>query len=75
MKSDPGEAAKLYRIAGGLGNLLAYCHLGLMYLNGEGIEKSQNEAGRWLIMAAEKGESLASCDLAIIYAPCESDDV
>ncbi len=37
------------------------------YIRGNGVEKDQSEAVKWLIKASELGHAEAQCDLGILY--------
>ena len=41
--------------------------LGLMYDNGEGIQKNSAEAARWYCRAAEQGDAEAQTNLGVMY--------
>lgn len=68
IKQDYAEAVKWYRKAAEQGSDSAQSHLGWMYLEGRGVNKSSVEAERWLRMAAEQGDALSQCTLVAIYA-------
>ena len=38
-------------------------YLGIMYLRGKGVEKNANEALKWLELAAQQGDELATKNL------------
>ncbi|MDR2301084.1 MAG: sel1 repeat family protein [Deltaproteobacteria bacterium] len=42
--------------------------LGVMYLEGAGIEKNLEQARKWLTMASDRGDTMASFRLAQLYA-------
>ena len=53
MKRDYAEAARLYRQAAEQGFAPAQKALADMYLRGEGVPKSRDEAERWMRRATE----------------------
>ena len=68
--ATPGEleeAADYYRRAAERGNSRAQAELGLMYLEGQGVQGNPEEAARWLRRAAESGDAIAQYSLALLY--------
>jgi TPR repeat protein len=53
---DAHESARWYRQAASQGVLFAQTRLGKMYLTGSGVVKDENEARKWLRIAAEAGD-------------------
>ena len=49
--------------AGESGHAMAQCNVGVMYMSGTIVKKDINEAIKWLALAAEQGEELASLHL------------
>jgi len=49
------------------GNAIAQYGLGLIYANGEGIEKNLTEAMKWYRKAAEQGNANAQNNLGVMY--------
>jgi len=49
------------------GNAIAQYGLGLIYANGEGIEKNLTEAMKWYRKAAEQGHASAQNNLGVMY--------
>ncbi len=49
------------------GHVLAQTLVGSMYAYGEGVEKNDNEALKWLSLAANTGSAQAQYNLAILY--------
>jgi TPR repeat protein len=50
-----------------MGNTNAQNNLGVMYHNGEGVERDYNKAIYWYQRAAEHGHKVAQCNLGVIY--------
>ena len=61
------EAARWFRRAAERGHADAQYHLGLMYLNGQGVRPAYNAAARWLRESADQGHDLAQRNLAVLY--------
>ena len=61
------EAARWFRRAAERGHAEAPYHLGLMYLNGQGVSKAHDASARWLRQAADQGHALAQRNLAVLY--------
>ena len=59
VRSNPQEAAKLYRQAADQGLAEAQTSLGKCYLQGIGVAKDSPEAAKWFQKAAENGETEA----------------
>ena len=51
----PDEAAKWFRKAAEQGHAESQFDLGLLYTNGEGVDKDHKEAVKWLRKAAKQG--------------------
>ena len=49
------------------GDSRAQNHLGVMYLNGQGVPKSREEAAKWYQLAADQGLPLAQYNLGVMY--------
>ena len=64
IEPDLQEAAKWFRKSAEQGNITAQYRLGMMYLNGEGVEKNKDEATNWLLKAANRGDKAARNQLA-----------
>jgi len=50
-----------------IGNTTAQNNLGVMYHNGEGVERDYNKAIYWYLRAAEHGHKVAQNNLGVIY--------
>ncbi len=46
---------------------LAQYYLGMMYLNGQGVDQSYKNAGKWFLKAAEQGIPQAQYKLGMLY--------
>lgn len=46
---------------------LAQYYLGMMYLNGQGVDQSYKKAGKWFLKAAEQGIPQAQYKLGMLY--------
>ena len=49
------------------GDAVAQCNLGVMYAEGEGVEKDYAEAVKWLRKAADQGDAGAQFNLGAMY--------
>ena len=58
MGADPAQAADWYRRAALKGYATAQRNLGLMYLNGEGVEQSRPLALAWFMILADSGNPM-----------------
>ena len=56
-----------YRKAAEQGNARAQCNLGFCYKNGQGVERSYEEAVKWFRKSAEQGDADAQCCLGVCY--------
>jgi hypothetical protein len=65
---DYATALQRWRVAAEGGHARAQYMLGLMYHQGQGVEKNSLEAARYWAMAAESGNSGAQYNLGILYA-------
>ena len=65
---DPLEVVKRCRKLAVAGRVIGQYRLGIIYLNGEGVEKDIVEALRWLRLAAAHGYAEAQFNLGICYA-------
>lgn len=63
---DLETAARLYRRAARAGHPAAQNNLGLMYLEGRGVERSPAQARAWLSRSAEQGFEKAEKNLAVL---------
>lgn len=61
------QAASLYRQAAELGDPEAQYSLGLLYMEGHGLEKNEKTAVSWIQKAAEQGHNDAQRKLAWCY--------
>jgi uncharacterized protein len=64
VKPDPHRAHDMFSYAAAVfGDPDAQFHLGRLYLKGEGVRKDPKHAGRWLLLAANKGQYEAQATL------------
>ncbi|MCY4659089.1 MAG: hypothetical protein OXF93_04645 [Acidobacteria bacterium] len=61
------DASRWFRRAAERGHAEAQYHLGLMYLNGQGVRHADDAAAHWLREAADQGHALAQRNLAVLY--------
>lgn len=61
------EAGKWFSLAAEKGHAKAQAELGLMYLNGIGVQPDIERAGEWFTRAALQGETRAQHQLALMY--------
>lgn len=61
------DALRWYRRAAERDHAEAQYHLGLMHLNGQGVQHAHDAAARWLRAAADQGHALAQRNLAVLY--------
>jgi len=66
-KGDFAEAAKWYRVSADAGEASSQYNLGLMYLDGKGLDKDSTEAAKWLRKAADQDNAGAQNLLGILY--------
>lgn len=67
VKPDPHRAHDMFSYAAAVfGNPDAQFHLGRLYLKGQGVQKDPKSAGRWLALAANKGQYEAQATLGQI---------
>lgn len=67
-RAEENEAAyELYEQAARQGNADGMYGLGTLYLNGEGVERSNEQTVRWFASAAEAGHDVAAMALATAY--------
>ncbi|MFZ6720722.1 tetratricopeptide repeat protein [Undibacterium sp. Ji49W] len=67
-QGDFPSAAESFRAAANKGNADAQFNLGLMYLNGEGIEQDYKQAMSWFEQSASKDNVRAQVNLGRMYA-------
>ena len=58
---------KWYRLAAEQGYAEGQTNLGVMYVNGAGVDQSSKEAVRWFQLAAEQGHDRAQNYLGLMY--------
>jgi TPR repeat protein len=63
VRANPAAAQELYWRAANYGSPAAQFEIGKMFLNGDGVQESLQQAGRWLQLAAEKGHRGAQATL------------
>jgi TPR repeat protein len=61
------EAVRMFREFADQGLDIAQYHLGVMYANGQGVERDSKEATRWYRKAADNGMREAKANLGIMY--------
>ncbi|MDR1936238.1 MAG: sel1 repeat family protein [Candidatus Accumulibacter sp.] len=66
-KKKYAEAFESYKKAADLGNPTACFQLGIMYENGEGVNKNINEAIKWYEKAMSKGSATGAGQLANLF--------
>ena len=64
---NPKKSAAIYARLAKRGNVKAMNQLGMMYLNGDGVEQDYNKARRLFGNAAKGGDNHAKCNLALMY--------
>ena len=64
---DYATALQLFRPLADQGMTKAQAILGVMYANGQGVEKSDAEAMKWYRLAADRGDAGAQTALGVIY--------
>ena len=57
---DPQKALTYYQKAAALGDKFAYGEIGLMYVNGEGVEKNEAQAMEWFKKGDAAGDSISA---------------
>lgn len=50
------------------GNVLAQVELGMMFANGDGVDRDDAQAVHWYRLAAEQGDAVAQFNLGSMYA-------
>ena len=60
MKQDPHAAFEYTMQAAEKGYVPAEAALGMLYVNGKGVEQNYAEARKWFVKAAEGGHRLAA---------------
>ena len=66
-KGDFATALKEWKTLAKQGFTKAQSHLGVMYVNGEGVTKDYKEALRLFTIASEKGDAKAKNGLGVMY--------
>ena len=61
------EAARLYRVAGDMGNACAQYSFAHCLQRGEGMQYNPEEAFKWYMRAADKGHSEALCNVGYAF--------
>jgi serine/threonine protein kinase len=67
-RSDPTQAALLFRQAADLGDPMAMLEAGKMFLTGDGVKADPEAAGRWLRKSGEAGNAAAMVLLGTMYS-------
>lgn len=63
IKQDFARAFRIYKLAVTFGHPAAQYALGIMHLNGQGIDRNPGQGVRWLLAAARKRYALAEAEL------------
>ena len=66
-RGDYATAMRLFRPLAEQGDAKAQFTIGLMYVNGQGVQRNDAEALRWYRLAAERGDARAQFNLGIMY--------
>ena len=61
------QVMRLAREHAAKGDTFAMCLIALMYQNGEGVPKNENEVIKWLRLASDQGGSVAQYELGNMY--------
>jgi TPR repeat protein len=61
------EALRWFRKAAEVGDPQAQLNLGIVYMNGHGVARNDEEAARWWILSAEQGNVKAQNNLGYLY--------
>ena len=64
---NPSKSAAIYMQLAKRGNVKAMNQLGLMHLNGDGVDKDFGRARHLFSIAAKGGDNDAKCNLALMY--------
>lgn len=64
---DYGRAHELWLPAARNGSMMAQNNLGVMYLNGLGVERDDAAAAHWFEQAATQGHAAAQTSLGVLY--------
>lgn len=67
MRNDYVEAAKFFKRAAEQGHAEAQLYLGMLYKEGKGLPKDDNESGNRFRKAAEQGSAEAQFNLGLMY--------
>ena len=67
-RGDLAAAVQSWLLAAELGDAEAQYNLGLLYVEGQGVPKSDVEAVEWWRLAAEQGHARAQHNMAVMYA-------
>ena len=60
-------AVKWFRLAAEQGDAAGQSNLGVMYLEGRGVDRNDAEAANWIRKAALQGEPLAQYNLGLLF--------
>jgi uncharacterized protein len=66
-RGDYAKALRLIRPLANDGDATAQFNLGLMYVNGHGVQRDDSAAALWFRKAAEQGYALAQSNLGTMY--------
>ncbi|MCE9648842.1 MAG: sel1 repeat family protein [Parvibaculum sp.] len=66
-RKDYAEAAKLIEPLASQGDAAAQFNLGVLYINGQGVERNAATAASWFDKAARQGNALAQLNLGILF--------
>ncbi len=73
-KGDFNQAAQWFRKSAEQGSAQAQSNLGVMYADGDGVDKNMDEAIKWLKKAAEQGYAEYQHNLGVMYVSGEDID-
>ena len=65
---DRAKASELYHRAGELGSAEAYCNIGSIYYNGDGVERDNKKSNHYYELAAMRGAVYARHKLGVFEA-------
>lgn len=66
-RGDYATAMRLFRSLAEQGDAKAQFTIGLMYVNGQGVQRNDAEALRWYRLAADRDDARAQFNLGIMY--------
>jgi TPR repeat protein len=66
-RQDYKEAMNWHRRAAAQGHAEAQTNIGMLYMDGEGVEQDHAEAAKWFLLGAEQGDRRAQNNLGAFY--------